>query len=137
MSVSAGRNMHVASLVLCRRLYELAPDWDDTYCSWFIDNVVPDSQLLGQPRSEPSVGIRGSRLSSIFSEVPAYDVGYLLQKLPDGYGLAKGVGGSWIVFNVRTMQPHNGGKADTPEDAAAGLCITLWGQGTLPRATFR
>ena len=120
--------MHVASLDLCRALYVLAPDWNDTYCSWFIDNVVPDGHLLGQPRSEPAIGLRGSRISAIFSEVPAYDLGYLMRKLPDGYGLVKGVGGSWIALEVRTMQPQNGEKAETPEDAAAALCIKLWTQ---------
>jgi hypothetical protein len=125
--------MHVASLQLCRALYTLAPDWNDTYCSWFIDDVVPDGGLLGQPRTEPSVGIRGSRLRAIFSEVPAYDLGYLMRKLPNGYGLVKGVGGSWIVLEVRTMQPQNGEKAETPENAACALCIKLWRQGVLIR----
>ncbi len=125
--------MHVASLQLCRALYQLAPDWNDTYCSWFIDDVVPDDQLLGQPRSEPAVGIHGSRLRAIFSEVPAYDLGFLMRKLPDGYGLVKGVGSNWIAFEMRTMQPQNGEKAETPEDAAVMLCIKLWRQGTLPK----
>jgi hypothetical protein len=120
--------MHVASLQLCRALYVLAPGWNDTYCSWFIDNVVPDGHLLGQPRTEPSIGIRGSRLRAIFSEVPAYDLGYLMRKLPDGYGMAKATTDRWVVFNVRSMQPENGERADTPENAVAMLLIKLWRQ---------
>jgi len=125
--------MHVASLQLCRALYALAPDWNDTYCSWFIDDVVPDGGLLGQPRSEPMVGLRGSRLHAVFSEVPAYDLGFLMRKLPNGYGLVKGVGGSWIAFDLITMQSQNGERNDTPEDAVVMLCIKLRRQGTSPK----
>src|SRR5258705_12800689 len=41
-----------------------------------VGDVVPDEQLLGQPRTEPAIGLRGSRLRAIFSEVPAYDLGF-------------------------------------------------------------
>ncbi len=118
--------MHVAALDLCRALHLLAPDWNDTYCSWFIDNVVPDNQLLGRPRSEPAVGMRGSRLRTIFSEVPAYDVGYLMRKLPDGYGMGKARADWWVVYDTHTMLPVQIQRAYTPEDAVCTLCIELW-----------
>jgi hypothetical protein len=57
-----------------------------------------------------------------------YSLSFLLRKLPDGYGLVKLAADHWIVFEVRTMQPQNGEKAETPEDAAAAVCIKLWTQ---------
>jgi hypothetical protein len=62
-----------------------------------------------------------------------YSLSFLLRKLPDGYGLIKLAADNWIVFEVRTMQPQNGEKAETPEDAACALCLVLWRQGTLPK----
>jgi hypothetical protein len=128
--------MHVASLDLCRALYVLAPDWNDTALSWFIDNVVPGGHLLGQPRSEPAVGLRGSRLRAIYSEVPAYDLSYLLWKLPTGYGVFKANSHRWLVFDVRTMQTEKSGRNDTndtPENVVCAFCIELWRRGTLTR----
>ena len=120
--------MRVASLDLCRALYVLAPDWTDTACSWFIDNVVPDGHLLGQPRTEPSVGLRGSRVRAIFSEVPAYDLNYLMRKLPDGYGIVRAKADWWVVFDLHSLLPEKTERALVPEDAAAMVCIKLWRQ---------
>jgi len=125
--------MHVAALELCRELHQVAPDWTDTDYSWFIDDMVPDDQLLGLERAEPSIGARGSRISTVYSEVPAYDLGFLMRKVPNGYGLIKGVGGRWVAFDLITLQSHNGERNDTPEDAVVMLCIKLWRQGALAK----
>jgi hypothetical protein len=62
-----------------------------------------------------------------------YSLSYLMRKLPDGYGLVRLAADHWIVFEVRTMQPQNGEKAVTPENAACSLCIELWRRGVLAK----
>lgn len=68
-------------------------------------------------------------------DVPAYDLGYLLRKLPDGTQLSKttvtySVSGIYSV-DARNKSYHC--NADTPEDAACLLAIKLFTQGVLKR----
>jgi hypothetical protein len=73
--------------------------------------------------------------------VPAYLLGYLLRKLPQGSRLTSNVDNVtkwWAEYNLpSTLEGHVlrksyfGEHADTPEDAAAKLCIELIRQGVL------
>ena len=109
--------MNVASLELSKTLLELS-GWDDTDDSW--------AKAVG--------------------EIPAYDLGYLLRKLPaptiirhrvenkkynkrPEWGITFGSGGGrkLIIGGLPNAE------ADTPEDAACQLAIDLFKQGVLKK----
>jgi hypothetical protein len=99
--------MNVASLELCKALYELS--------GWAGDDSFGD-------------------MDSGKSATPAYDLGYLLRKLPQGTHIVKNTGDkpdyscwSYLHENVDTV------RADTPEDAACMLAIELFKQGVLKK----
>lgn len=124
--------MNVANLELCKELYELS-GWDlDDY--WFLweDTYGIDLHEYGhvvKPKTTIPTG-RGRKI------VPAYDLGYLLRKLPKGSYIQVGKTGRctastgnafhteapWVVYKEH---------GDTPEDAAAKLCIELIKQDIL------
>lgn len=101
--------MTAASLELCKQLFELT-GWDAEE-HWASEWVT-----------------RG--------QVPAYDLGFLLRKLPKKVGRthftmrhigkSKYVAGEWEV-GYRGIHGHG----DTPEDAACLLAIELFKQGVL------
>lgn len=99
--------INVASLELCRELYELS-GWEDGYEStmdWH----------------QPVDGSRGA---------PAYDLGYLLRKLPLGELRNRdGLYSAW-QNNSANVAPQ---YAETPEDAACKLAIELFKQGVLTK----
>jgi hypothetical protein len=113
--------MNVASLELCKELYELS--------GW---------QATAKYRKNGFLVTWGyMRLKG--SETPAYDLGYLMRKLPidcvvcqvsepiDGvYWFAGGMSGEYDVH-------LNHFKAVTPEDAAAKLAIEMFKEGVLTR----
>jgi hypothetical protein len=69
--------MNVASLEPCKELYELS-GWNDTEF-WYAEtlNEPPHNWTLGNNRL--TIGMTGGR------QLPAYDLGYLLRKLPTGH----------------------------------------------------
>lgn len=119
--------MNVADLELCKELYELS-GWFDTYFFWDADNGVAEKSeaLLMHPTKN----------------CPAYDLGYLLRKLP-----AKIMGKNNMLIFLSLS--HSGSEwwanyetggnsraeiqmsADTPEDALTKLAIELFKQGVL------
>jgi hypothetical protein len=125
--------MTVASLELCRELYTLSA-WTDTNFYW--SNVthsfvyVNDYILIDED----------DELRSDDSDIPAYDLGYLLRKLQNP------------KFQVAVMAWPNGtysaacyeagdrmydmpdADAATPEDAVALLAIALFKQDVLQRS---
>lgn len=113
--------MNVASLELCKELYELS-GWDDTHWVW-------DKQL--NVISEYPTGAR--------FESPAYDLGYLLRKLErveGGVSLTycnhQDGSTNYCIYLNETL----GGSFaydDTPEDAAAKLAIELFKSGVLKK----
>lgn len=113
--------MNTASLELCKELYELS-GWDDTYFEWFIDEHGDEFTR------EPSVGHRtASTKSEIFNFIAAYDSGYLLRKLPRDTILSNISENGWtIVYGAKGLF-----KADTPENAACKLAITLFKEKVL------
>lgn len=135
--------MNVANKDLCQELYELSK-WDDT---WFDKD---DGTLLVWKYSradyEMHIGLRDEdeQLSGFQEAYPAYDLGYLLRKLPntikqlDGWRyLTVMVGhstGGYIACYYKLEKPHFdkfNQQADTPEDCAAKLAIELIKQGIL------
>lgn len=107
--------MNVASLELSKELYELS-GWTGTALLWQPDG---DIGLMGPTSSE---------------RPPAYDLGYLLRKLPlvrlQHVALESDDLKRWLcsVKSV-SMAEH----AETPENAAAKLAIELFKQGVLTK----
>lgn len=98
--------MTVASLEFCKELYELS--------GWVTDEWR-------------------SGTGTTTGAYPAYNLGYLLRKLPDSSEVFR------FDYNAyeATHYPNPGGdssaRADTPEDAACKLAIELFKQGILRR----
>lgn len=115
----------VASLELCKELYELS-GWQDTDFNWA--EQVSNTQVIYGPVNEES-----------WDWAPAYDLGYLLRKLPVKIKMEHRIGKRWAVTLSRgEIQPDNSIKkleiyadADTPEDAVCKLAIELIKQGVL------
>lgn len=129
--------MNVASIDLCRELYELS-GWDDTdrLCCLTCNEIVADEQKIDDGRTHESI--------------PAYDLGYLLRKLPKFGKYTRGDGlvakdktrltitvadsGTWVATMDSDYEEDgwiDPSYADTPEDAAAKLAIELFKQGIL------
>ncbi|WP_285250234.1 hypothetical protein [Pseudarthrobacter sp. fls2-241-R2A-168] len=67
-----------------------------------------------------------------FPAVPAYDLGYLLRKLPDGQRIIKASPDYYVVNNIDGVTDVNeDGK--TPEDALCSFAIYLFKQGLMKR----
>lgn len=133
--------MNVASLELCKTLYELS-DWYDTssgFC-WSTLGVKPyliaDTDRYGD------------------TEFPAYDLGFMLRKLPvnrafewtdeDTKETREYRGNVFVGYTAQStaVAGYHGSDAsfhlkyaDTPEDALAKLCIELLKQGILTKET--
>lgn len=116
--------MHVASLELCKELYELS-EWEpcDSRDTVTLRYRSADVYLL--------VGVEQDT-------IPAYDLGYLLRRLPD-FELGNRLQLVKHTFTHKT-EWHIGYGVDpgnlvmyssTPEDAAAKLCIQLIKQGVI------
>lgn len=134
--------MNVASLELCKELYELS--------GWESDAINPD---LEHCWVESKKGWK-CELTYVFDNygqgkqwgvVPAYDLGYLLRKLPAKLNSAYL---KLVSFEETRYAPTNRfgwlcfysgsspqAKADTPEDAACKLAIELFKQGILKQAS--
>src|SRR4051794_11489791 len=121
--------MNVASLELCRELYELS-GWFDSSADyyWHVDYAPHLCNKVVWP--EGALGVE------IF---PAYDLGYLLRKLPstsishlkNESSMAKwnGYDTKLPVAQIRNYRQ----EADIPEDAAARLAIELFKQGIIKK----
>jgi hypothetical protein len=130
--------MNTASLELCTELYERSGwRYDAGKNGWWYTNSRPDGEL-------DTLALA----TSVSNSVPAYDLGYLLRKLPPyvdskeypgkpaylDMGLRDN-GPPWFVWYVALSEidviSDFGVCAETPEDAAAKLCIELFKQGVL------
>ena len=105
--------MNVASLSLCKALYEVN-GWDDTYFVWRED--LPEAV---------------SRVDWDEYDYPAYDLGYLLRKLPVGIHIRRkmDVYQAWLLPKAGEMSYF----AIAPEDAACRLAVELFKQNILTR----
>lgn len=123
--------MNVASLDLCRELYELS-GWYDTQNAYY--NVDGKPGLYAY--SDFKIGQERYDYHLLSLIAPAYDVGYMLVKLPakqvklrnnsqEGWGCQ--------YDPKRASWPEYSCYGSTPEDATAKLAIELLKQGILPR----
>lgn len=140
--------MNVASLELCKELFELS-GWgnyagDEPQNGWH----DIDGYLECSPRSDFEIGREKPREPHhIFQLIaPAYDLGYMLRKLPQDEAnsfphhfrphLEQERKGQWSAY-LECDTAYEGGEhkgfsmADTPEDAVARLAIDLFKQGVL------
>ncbi|MDR6794200.1 hypothetical protein J2X12_003471 [Pseudarthrobacter oxydans] len=122
--------MNVANFELNKKLYELS-GWKDGVEHVYYSNAGEVSAENVWP------------LSAVFDKpgnVPAYDLGFLLRKLPrklqnDQYrlDLAPSVASWRAAYDDDDGMVKLSVFADTPEDATAKLAIELFKQGTLTR----
>ena len=123
--------MNVASLDLCKELYELS-GWIDAPWAYQLEvgkrgleavEVVDNSHWGGISRHLFEKDTITGREPAY---LPAYDLGYLLRKLPEGCSIHKKENGYRWSMNHITDE-----CTDTPEDAACKLAIELFKQGVL------
>lgn len=114
--------MNVAELSLCKTLWELS-GWGDTYARWSI-------------KGDATGDHESARVNMLgVGDIPAYDLGYLLRKLPalcsvDSISQKDGRR-EWSVSAPFKLDTYT--TADTPEDCAAKLAIELFKQGVLKK----
>jgi hypothetical protein len=120
--------MNVASLELCRELYELS-GWElpkSDFMKWV---EYPEGTSALWAGSNPE------HLDEVLASYPAYPLGYLLRKLPRTVILESNIypKENWSA-QYYSGEPDDEGTellADTPENAACKLAIELWKQGVL------
>lgn len=122
--------MNVASHSLCKELYELS-GWYFGGHTWHHSDFNDLWTLAPAP----------DKVGKTYKVVcPAYDLGYLLRKLPESVDSIYGLllyptsGGQWFAGyyepdGLEQYEVH----ADTPEDAACKLAIELFKQGVLKK----
>lgn len=117
--------MNVASLDLCKELYELSK-WADTYMMWGNDDESNDRVL------------KNDLYMGVDYLAPAYDLGYLLRKLPykldNNKFLQVSMGSVSAVARYGAVGQAKLSlikRADTPENALCKLAIELFKQGVL------
>jgi hypothetical protein len=131
--------MNIASLELCKELYELSDyNFDGTDYRWY---CLPITITKG---SSPELDYSNWQVKHVsyrgkYSVIhyPAYDLGFLLRKLPETTSITKqvlnGIGArhqynaGWQATETR----WSGFEADTPEDALCSLAIELFKQKVL------
>ncbi|WP_100503982.1 hypothetical protein [Mycobacteroides abscessus] len=124
--------MNVASKQLCQELYELSR-WDAGDKYWNEQYVGIDTKWYVMSRKVVASG----RNEGLDTGIPAYDLAYLLMKLPrvhdgDYHVTIQAVNNNWCA----SYDHLEGGTqlesfGDTPEDAACKIAIELFKQGVL------
>lgn len=121
---------NVASLNLCKELYELS-GWNKP-----TDGSLPRFYYAGNGEVYGAESWNHEDF-----DCPAYDLGYLLRKLPltddigsyiELYKLSVNGSVRYVVFTRPNATPFNS-EADTPEDATAKLAIELFKQNVLTK----
>jgi hypothetical protein len=123
------QRVDVASLELCRELYDLS-DWEETGLA-YVSRTTGEQHVIATDYETP-----GENWDFDW----AYDLSYLLRKIPKTgqdnvfatvsvFNASKGWTAIWESDNGESYADG----ADTPEDAAAKLCIELFRQNILKR----
>lgn len=132
--------MNVASLELCKRLYELS-GWGDV--DFVHQSADGQNSFIVCPHERDRKLRQG--VAGLVEFSPAYDLGYLLRKLQYRYPGIGRLDRGWrcmgrledMVTNSKGLVIAGGAlevaEADTPEDAAAKVAIELFNQGVLKR----
>ena len=106
--------MNTANLANSRRLYELS-GWDDCHNKYRKNGYLVTYGFSGWLKGE----------------IPAYDLGFMLRKLPEKYTkLETDPTEKWIASYFNGISTRNT-YAPTPEDACALLLIKLIEDGVL------
>ncbi|HYP44580.1 MAG TPA: hypothetical protein VEQ66_05220 [Propionibacteriaceae bacterium] len=116
--------MSVASLELCKALY-VNSGWTDTALTHF---QFHDGRETVE--AKPVYGYLSAK------GTPAYDLGYLLRKLPASTAIRKR-DGAGAAHDYSAFAPVRSGlvaRDRTPEDAAAQLALKLLKLDALPKA---
>lgn len=125
--------MHVAGLHLCEELYELS-GWDVQApgAAWWY--TYPDDSAAAYFSERPE------HWDEAIKKIPAYDLGYLLRKLPPATIIRRNKkrGKDWSAGFYDTGAGYRNTSiakttADTPEDAACKLAIELFKNGVLTK----
>lgn len=130
--------MNVASLENCKELFELS-EWDDSSAYWTKD-TYPATKF------EPFVSDlhEGTNFKHI---APAYDLGFLLRKLPPYLGtedddwllrlMPSYLGETWSIgyAGLKDLRFLHAQQGDIPENALCKLAIQLFKQGLLTKPT--
>lgn len=136
-TTTGASEMNVASLELCKELYELSGWTTDTY--YWLQGSMPD---LAEQEHYPTVVFHNDSLAeypyAYERQCPAYDLGYLLRKLPnsDKQGIyawpsiAKNILDASAFWECDTGEYYTE-TARSMEDAACKLAIELFKQGVL------
>lgn len=135
--------MNTADLELCEELYELS-GWYDTSAYGYYTNDDHSDYAIQYPVNKEA--LPGRWWYEGINGWPAYDLGYLLRKLPKYIGHASqscrfglfpqgftNTGSSdWCAsYDTFKGEIYVLQTADTPEDAAAQLAIELFKKGIL------
>lgn len=121
-------NTDIADLALCKELYTLS-EWSDTHHYYLGDEILS--------RSPRQSDLHPPTLTENDC-APAYNLGYLLRKLPPKTEIVRALDTKYFaIHRIWTAQGVDQieyiSKADTPENAAANLCIELFQQKILIR----
>lgn len=130
----AGGAMNIASLAPCKRLYELS-EWEPEHREWW-------GLLNGGYKAGISEVRQSGRFNSEEIICPAYDLGFLLRKLPKSHRPPDGYVDLFSLYLidddpavVLVWAAGYGSQlaveADTPENAACELAIKLIEQGII------
>lgn len=112
--------MNIASLELCKELLKLS-GWSDTTFVFRFDGNSFTPSIRHPEIDSPTL-------------VPAYDLGYLLRKLPTRTSISKLYRIQFektVIYQADSLEISGVETADTPEDAACKLAIELFKQGVL------
>ena len=131
--------MNVASLELCKELYELSPG-DATYLKWAYDPTyvtypIGDGEWF-QSGIRPHTERWTDKEYYFLRYCPAYDLGYLLRKLPEEVEFTNKCddeGAYRATFYNHSAQTKGQVEAPSPEDALCQLAIELFKQGILKK----
>lgn len=126
--------LNTANIELSRELYSLS-GWKDTLCWWNVFKPYEDGR--------PHYLVDTYRHQSTDQHIPAYDLGYLVRKLPatsqwrqfdweEFIPIIMGVSNHDGFWTVGYMEEVEG---DTPEDAACELLIEMFKTGKLKTYT--
>jgi len=136
--------MNVTSLELSKELYDLS-GWNKTDFLWVAAPERDEGYVVKDKTALHALNEMIYQTGKIYNSTFAYDLGYILEKLPLQVTLYKGVNG-W-TFNqgnitkqnpiddelYKLMRFEQSFKSDKPEEAAGKFAIELFKRGILKK----
>jgi hypothetical protein len=127
--------VNAASLELSKELYELSGWGKSAYVYHIHDGLLKYfsySDHSNQPYIVDGTAYSLSPEEKAGEHTPAYDLGYMLRKLPSTTNIGR-VSINRYVIGLGSMNMKYKQFANTPEDVAAKLCIALFKKGVIRR----